>query len=230
MSAADRMVVRTLDGAYRSVPRRQALGMIAAGRAHHAPAEPVPTVEPVPGDAGVLAELLAAASTPAVAPGDLAEHLDAERRRLLPADKQDLYRHPLDGVDVADLLPDVSAERGAVVYPEHVGVDAEPLKTVDIEITTTPEMAELIGLTPSEPPAEPRGNAGRDEWAQYARDLGVEVTDGMGRNRIRDAAQDAAQSLARLPQPALTGGRLETPEDEPVTEESVTDDEDPGTR
>lgn len=79
-------------------------------------------------------------------------------------------------------------------------------------------------------PPEPRGNASRAAWAEYAQSLGVEVTSSMTRDQIRDAAQDAAQSLANLPQPALPGGRLETPEDEPVTEESVTDDEDPGTR
>jgi hypothetical protein len=80
-------------------------------------------------------------------------------------------------------------------------------------------------------PPEPRGNAARKEWAAYATEhLGIEVTDAMNRNQIRDAAQEQLQSIARLPQPALTGGRLETPEDEPVTEESVTDDEDPGTR
>ena len=175
MSAADRMVVRTLDGAYRSVPRRQGLGMIAAGRAQHAPA----TFEV----------------------GDEITTTSYVEEQMTPA-------------------PDSE--------PEHV--DVEPLKTVDIEITTTQEMAELIGLTPSEPTPEPRGNASRAEWAVYARRIGVEVSGEMTRNQIRDAAQDAAQSLARLPQPALPGGRLETPEDEPVTEGSVTDDEDPGTR
>ena len=168
MSAADRMVVRTLDGTYRSVPRRQGLGMIAAGRAQHAPAEAAPEAPAAP-----------------------------------------------------DLYPPEMFEGTEVFQPD---VPDEPLEG-------------QIDLEPDEPttyvvdlPEEPRGNASRQEWATYAVSLGVEVSDDMTRNKIRDAAQDAAQSLARLPQPALTGGRLETPEDEPVTEGSVTDDEDPGTR
>ena len=179
MSAADRMVVRTPDGAYRSVPRRAGLGMIAAGRAQAAPMEPA-TIE-VPTD---LAELLDAASTSAPTievPTDLAELLDGDDRDEEPDDEPEDY----------DDWPD----------------DAE----------------QAVSL-----PAEPRGNASRAEWATYAVSLGVEVTDDMTRNKIRDAAQDAAQSLARLPQPALPGGRLETPEDEPAAER-LADDEDPGT-
>lgn len=77
--------------------------------------------------------------------------------------------------------------------------------------------------------SEPRGNASRAMWAHYAESLGVVVTDDMSRNEVRDVARAAAQSVDRLPQPAHEGGRLDTPEDEPVAEGSVTDDEDPGT-
>lgn len=169
MSAADRMVVRTLDGSYRSVPRRQGLGMIAAGRAQHAPASAAPA--------------------------------------------------PVYAVEP----PEVHADE----YQEPVTLDTPAVTQDDDDVTEEP-----VNVTPepySEAPPEPRGNASRQEWAAYADSLGVEVSDDMSRNKIRDAAQDAAQSLDRLPQPALPGGRLETPEDEPVTEESVTDDEDPGT-
>lgn len=179
MSAADRMVVRTPDGAYKSVPRRQGLGMIAAGRAVRASAAPV---EPAPGDSGDLAELLAVASTPAPAP-------EPEQ----PAEEVPEPELPDGESDDYDDWPDAEPEQAA------------------------------------ELPAEPRGNASRQEWATYAVSLGVEVTDDMTRNKIRDAAQDAAQSLDRLPQPALPGGRLETPEDEPAAER-LADDEDPGTR
>ena len=173
MSAAYRMVVRTLDGAYRSVPRRQGLGMIAAGRAQRAPADAAPP-----------ALAVEAPAAPDLYPPELFE-----------------------GTEVFQLdVPDVPLEGQ---------IDLEP----DVPVTYVVDL-----------PEEPRGNASRQEWAAYAHDIGVEVHSGMSRNQIRDAAQDAAQSLARLPQPALPGGRLETPEDEPVTEESVTDDEDPGTR
>lgn len=179
MSAADRMVVRTLDGSYRSVPRRQGLGMIAAGRAQAA-------------HSSAATGYTATVDTAGIDP--LGPHGDEYQ---VPVTPQQLV-----------VTPDVAP----VAAPVHL-VTPEPM------------------LEPADDlPAEPRGNASRQEWAAYAVSLGVEVTDDMTRNKIRDAAQDAAQSLARLPQPALPGGRLETPEDEPVTEESVTDDEDPGTR
>jgi hypothetical protein len=110
------------------------------------------------------------------------------------------------------------AVRGPIEYHLLEPVAGEP----DADVPTV-EAVEL--------PDPPRGNAARQEWAAYASEyLGIEVTDAMNRNQIRDAAQEQLQSVARLPQPALPGGRLETPEDEPVTEGSVTDDEDPGTR
>lgn len=85
------------------------------------------------------------------------------------------------------------------------------------------QAADMPDGTPEPPLSEPRGNASREVWAEYAASRGVHVTDGMSRNKIRDAAR-AAQSVDSLPQPAHEGGRLETPEDEPVTESAVTDD------
>ena len=189
MSAADRMVVRTLDGSYRSVPRRQGLGMIAAGRAQAAPA-PLKVGDEV-------------ITSPEIVPD------------------------PVFG-PVADAFagPDAATAVLAAVVPDEAVPDPELPDGEPDDYDDWPDDAEPA----AELPAEPRGNASRQEWAAYAHDIGVEVHSGMSRNQIRDAAQDAAQSLARLPQPALPGGRLETPEDEPVTEESVTDDEDPGTR
>jgi hypothetical protein len=87
----------------------------------------------------------------------------------------------------------------------------------------------MAALEQRELPAEPKPTARRAEWADYADSLGVEVTAAMTKREIQQAAQEAATSLANLPQPALTGGRLETPEDEPATE-TVADDQDPRTR
>lgn len=176
MSVADRMVVRTRDGEYRSVPRRTALAMISVGRAQAAGTTTIP-------DEG---------ETPTVV------------------------------ADVASVVPENVSEP-ATTEPEPVlepvGVN-EPAP--EYEIPTV----EAVPL-----PAEPRANASRGKWLEYAVSLGVEVADDLTRNEIRDAAQRAAQSLSDLPQPAVTdGGRLDMPEDEPVTEESVTDDEDSGTR
>lgn len=38
---------------------------------------------------------------------------------------------------------------------------------------------------------EPKGNASRDEWAAYAAQVGVEVSDDASRNEIRDAVKAA---------------------------------------
>lgn len=197
MSAADRMVVRTRDGAYRSVPRRTGLGMISRGQAEAA-TTPAP---PVAADVDPLGPHGDEYQTPTAeqAHAQLAHAMGVPVEVITPTALDNPYRHPLEGVDPVDLLPEFQAERGPVEFP------------------ITREL-----------PAEPRGNASRAEWAEYAISLGVDVTDGMSRNKIRDAAQDAAQSLDRLPQPALTGGRLETPEDEPAAER-LADDEDPGT-
>lgn len=203
MSAADRMVVRTREGAYRSVPRRQGLGMISRGQAQAAPAG-APAVSPAPADAAGVDPLGPHGDEYQAPPATVSSYEDdpelEERRRALG------LKH--DG--------EFMAVRGPIIYPNLEPASGEP----DDDVPTV-EAAEL--------PAEPRGNASRQEWAEYAVSLGVEVTDGMSRNRIRDAAQDVAQTLDRLPQPALSGGRLETPEDEPAAER-LADDEDPGTR
>lgn len=195
MSAADRMVIRKRNGEIRSMPRQQALGLIAAGRAEaekrSRPAEPI-TARSV------------------------------EVRDLATGEPASVE---IDGIDQSATFT--------------------PMRTVEIEITTTPETAALLaGLHPVSVttdedvptveavplPPEPKPSALRGVWAEYADSLGVEVTSTMTKREIQQAAEEAAQSLSNLPQPALTGGRLETPEDEPVTDGSVTDDEDSRTQ
>ena len=194
MSAADWMVVRTRSGAYKSVPRRKGLAMIAAGRAsiagrgkqgYQTPAlNPTPPVER--------------------SPKPPAQSVDQARKRI--ADAMGL---PVEAITpTPDSNPhDAAANNGARLMAE---------------------LDERQAPAPRELPPEPKRAARRGVWADYADSLGVEVTSAMTKRQIQDAAEEAAKSLANLPQPALTGGRLETPEDEPVTVRSVTDDEDPG--
>lgn len=122
---------------------------------------------------------------------------------------------------------------------------AAPLKHVEVEITTDPDTAKLLGVRESPtvnvvaddvaalpivaPEVEaPKGNAGRAAWADYATVHGVSVSDEMGRNEIRDTVVAKLES-DRMSRPAFTGGRPATPEDEPVTEDMVTS-ADPGER
>lgn len=71
-------------------------------------------------------------------------------------------------------------------------------------------------------PEAPKAYASKSMWADYARQLDVTVTENMTKRQIQAAANDRAESLARLSQPAREGGRLANPGDEPVTE-AVTD-------
>lgn len=209
MSAADYIGVRTPAG-YRSVPRRVGLGMIAAGRARLAgPADgadgPLPPAdEPV---AAVVPATPESAPTPqehtqTTAPNPYDLGTFAASAGELDAD---------DSTSSPDAAGDGSwhATRGPVVYD-----------MADDDVPTV----EAVPLPP-----EPKPSARRGEWADYADSLGVEVTSAMTKRELQQAAQEAATSLANLPQPALTGGRLETPEDEPATE-TVADDQDPRTR
>jgi hypothetical protein len=225
MSAVDRMAVRTRSGEYRSLPRRQALALIAAGRAEADKgsrlAEPIRQPDPVeitgtpeaiatkmdelapinPYDLGQLAGVDDSAASPNDTPTPPDEHDPEleERRRAL-------------GLQPGEWM----AERGGIKYPPLQPIDATP----DDDVPTV----EAVPLPP-----EPKPSARRGEWADYADSLGVEVTSAMTKREIQQAAEEAAQSLTNLPQPALTGGRLETPEDEPATE-TVADDQDPRTR
>lgn len=214
MSAADRMVVRTRGGSYRSVPRRQGLAWIAAGRASAAvtaaeasevPVLPLEADDAPTGQQDAQTGLDDGDANDTPTPPDEYDPELEERRRALGLE---------DG--------EWQAERGPVVYntPGLQEVAAGDVGDVDVP---TVEAVEL--------PPLPRGNAGRADWAEYAQTvLGLIVTSDQTRNDIRDAAQHAhAAALARMPQPAVTGGRLDTPEDEPATE-TVADDPDTRTR
>ena len=187
MSVADRMVVRTLSGAYRSLPRRQALGLIAAGRV---------TPEAAP-----------------VTPEPVSVTLEQAREQLAHA--MGLPVEAITSTDPADDPYGTHAAQGESMM-QALAADAEP----------DPIPADIPAR---ELPPEPKSTARRAEWADYADSLGVQVTSTMTKTQIQVAAQEAAQSLSNLPQPALTGGRLETPEDEPAAE-TVADDPDTRTR
>lgn len=202
MSAADRMVVRTRSGEIRSIPRRQALALIAAGRAEaerrSRPAEPIRQPDP-----GIIT------GTPETITTKMDEPTGAPRavpRELVEED------HPELGPALAALTLTSASTAPGLQYVSG---------TEDADVPTV----EAVPL-----PLEPKPSARRGEWAEYADSLGIEVTSVMTKRDIQQAAEEAAQSLSNLPQPALTGGRLETPEDEPVTDGSVTDDEDSRTQ
>lgn len=163
MSAADRTVVRTRDGQYRVMSRREAAGMISMGRAKLAPAP-----------------------------------------RRSPARTVSVKREPVTVVTHERPSLAFRAERGPVHYPimDTVQTDPEPVAFI-------PEM--------------PKVYASKATWADYARHLGATITDDMTKAEIQAAARDIADDPARLPQPAREGGRLETPEDEPVPEAGTDD-------
>lgn len=165
MSAADRTVVRTRDGQYRVMSRREAAGMISMGRAKLAPA---PRQSPV---------------------------------RAVP-----VKREPVTVVTHERPAMEFRAERGPVHYPVMDTVQTDP----------EPEPVPFV-------PELPKSYASKSTWANYARTLGATITDAMTKAEIQAAARDVADDLARLPQPAPEGGRLETPEDEPVPEAGTDD-------
>jgi hypothetical protein len=202
MTAVDRerMVVRTRTGEYRSLPRRVALGLIATGRAK----PPKPEIEQAARQAVMRLAAALDVPTEVITSDDVVNHWTAGE--------------PLP-VTAAMLGPAIHDDTGDITAP------GDPLPEVEDEPTR-------MNLTPPamvDPPlSEPRGNASRVVWAQYAESRGVAVTDDMTRNEIRGAVWEAVLSADRLPQPAPTGGRLETPEDEPAPEGVPHGYEDPG--
>jgi hypothetical protein len=195
MTAADHMPVRTREGV-RSMPRRAALGLIAAGRA-----KPVKAPE-APAPAGVSQDIITER---------IAGALGVPPEALTPTSDDAHWAHGDQGPELAKRLDAHWPGRESLAEWFEEQAASMP---ADIE----------------PPLSEPRGNASRVVWADYAESLGVTVTDDMTRNVIRDAAREAATSTVRLPQPAREGGRLDTPEDEPVTESAVTDGENPGSQ
>lgn len=210
MSAADRMAVRMPGGEVRSVPRRVGLAMIAQSRATHER----------PGQAGSAPKARKSTGRP-----NVAQNAARGAVTVVTADAPQLAPVDDDGPGM------IKAVRGPVVYPNIGHVD---LADVDVdESVDVPGFDEEVTALPIEAPAveQPKGNAGRAAWAEYAGVVGVPVDDEMGRNEIRDAVVAKLES-DRMSQPAFSefeGGRLATPEDEPVTESAVTH-ADPGER
>jgi hypothetical protein len=203
MSAADRMAVRMPDGEIRSVARRVGLAMIAQSRATHQR----------PGDAAKAATVRKPTGRPNVAQSGAHGAVT-----VVTADAPQLERVDVDVTPVRVVIESV-AEDGS----RDVVVDADTGPLVGAGVTNLPIEAPAI--------EQPKGNAGRAAWAEYAGIVGVPVTDEMGRNEIRDAVVAKLES-DRMSQPAFAefeGGRLATPEDEPVTESAVTH-ADPGER
>lgn len=226
MSAADRMAVRTPDGNIRSVPRRIGLAMIAQSRAKHAPRQsaprpgakgqrPVSKFVPEPGKVTLAPGVNVAPEDVTTSihvlsqtPGQIAETM---RTGSLPGGPAHSPEPETGFVDLAD------PEHGPVIDPAELFEEDDP--------TALPVDAPVI--------ERPKGNAGRGAWADYALAHGVEVTDEMRRNDIRDAVVAKLDS-DRMSRPAFTdhsvdGGRPATPEDVPVTEDMVTS-ADPGER
>lgn len=203
MSAADRMAVRMPDGEIRSVARRVGLAMIAQSRATHERA----------GQPVKAAKVRKPTGRPNVAQSGARGPVT-----VVTADAPQLERVDVDVTPVRVVIESVAPDGTA--------------KTL-IDADSGPMLGAAVTDLPIEAPAveQPKGNAGRAAWAEYASVVGVPVTDEMGRNEIRDAVVAKMES-DRMSQPAFSefeGGRLATPEDEPVTESAVTH-ADPGER
>lgn len=207
MSAADRMAVRMPGGEIRSVPRRVGLAMVARSQATHAPAQSAPNPA-AKGRRPTPTRFAGTARADAVV--DVSDQVDLNQITVLPdGGTLDLGTAQTSGVvDLADHEPDGSPVEFEEDDPTALPVDAPAVE-------------------------RPRGNAGRDAWADYARAHGVDVTDEMGRNDIRDTVvaklETDRMSRPAFPDHSVDGGRPATPEDEPVTEDMVTS-ADPGER
>lgn len=213
MSAADRMAVRMPGGEIRSVPRRVGLAMIAQSRATHERAgQPVSARKARKSTARPIAAQSAAHGAVTVVTAESPE-LKSVQVDVTPVH-----------VVIEEVAPDGSRETVVDSDSSKILGGAKPdAVVVDEDPTALPIDAPAV--------EQPKGNAGRSAWSEYAGVVGVEVTDEMGRNEIRDAVVAKLES-DRMSQPAFAefeGGRLATPEDEPVTESAVTH-ADPGER
>jgi len=107
-------------------------------------------------------------------------------------------------------------------------IDTEPVTVTFVERSKPPvplpdapedlERAAVVRM-----PAPPKTYANKRLWVEYAHRIGVTVDESMTKAAIQAAVRDSADDTARLPQPAREGGRLETPEDEPVPEAGTDD-------
>lgn len=215
MSAADRMAVRMPGGEIRSVPRRVGLAMVARSQATHAPAQSAPN--PAAKGRRPAPQFVPEGGKVTLAPGV----------NVAPEDVTTSI-HVLSQTpgQIAETMRTGELPGGPAHSPELAseGTDGVPCTCPD-DVTALPIDA---------PPIErPKGNAGREVWADFAAAHGVEVTDEMGRNDIRDAVvaklETDRMSRPAFPDHSVNGGRPATPEDEPVTEDMVTS-ADPGER
>lgn len=130
---------------------------------------------------------------------------DYQETRGEPADISEDDSWPLDntgdedGADNGPCLECSPGEDTATDPDDESNDDTAPEPAPDTEPTVVPQ---------------PRGNASKEAWIDYAMAVNIAVDINATRNDIRDYVLD------RMSQPALAeGGRLERPEDEPVTRE-----------
>lgn len=222
MSAADRMAVRMPGGEIRSVPRRVGLAMVARSQATHAPAQSAPN----PAALGRRPSRHAAPAAPTV-------------QTVVATDGPVTVTAEYDGhvVRITDVQHETQSDGDVHTLSQTPGQIAETMRTGELPGGPAHSPVEDDDPTalPIDAPAieRPRGNAGREVWADFAAAHGVAVTDEMGRNDIRDTVvaklETDRMSRPAFPDHSVDGGRPATPEDEPVTEDMVTSD-DPGER
>lgn len=217
MSAAERMIVRTPSGGYKTLPRRRAVGLISAGRAKAARVAP-----PAPVSRGVTPPPARPAGQGARrVPGEAAAvdtGVATGANETLPEIGEDTPLY--DGMNTEVLAG------WPIEHPEPEPVEPaelpEPRGNASRKVWATYAMSRDIEVTSSMTRTEIQA-AVRDADAE------AEADDGDTEDVAADVEDDVEDETDRLPQPAHTvGGRLETPEDEPATER-VADDEDPGT-
>lgn len=231
MSAADYVAIRTRSDGVRVVPRRVAMGLIARGAARIEPRHKADRTPDVPAKSAPV-KAKHAKTAPKAEPVEIkVPKVAAAKAPVRPSAPTS---------DGGKGLPEITQTRGPVERPNHPKSKPEAPKPVVVADDVTPsadvvdvpvvdEPGEDVTALPVEAPApdvpEPKKNASRKVWAEYAKSRGVTVTSDMTRNQLRDIV--AELDTAHLSQPAfaehsVTGGRLATPEDEPVTEDTVT--------
>lgn len=163
------------------------------------------------------------------------------RSQATHAPAQSAPRPDAKGRRPASAVTIVTAEAPELTAPVHMlsqtpGQIAETMRTGELPggPAHSPVDEDPTALPVDAPAIErPKGNAGREVWAEFARAHGFEFSDELGRNEIRDAVvaklDNDRMSRPAFPDHSVDGGRPATPEDEPVTEDMVTS-ADPGER
>lgn len=99
-------------------------------------------------------------------------------------------------VHVVELDEKGNTVRSGVFGPDDEVPDWAVAAITNPDVWADDPPAPVAATAPSEPPTStdpdrPRGNASREEWAEYARGRGVEVTGTMGRDEIKAAVDRA---------------------------------------